>query len=190
MQPTIIIFTGLPGTGKTTLSRKISLQLGLPLIAKDDIKEIMYDEIGWSDKAFSAKLARATLGIMDHVTEQHLKNELSIILESNYSPKLANEKFQSWQKRYGCVIVQIICRTETDVLARRYYKRQHTDRHPGHNDSGTPASYKINFEHRLANEEDQPLDVNGPVRIIDTTNFGMVDSEEIAQWIKLQLAAK
>lgn len=60
MRSTIIIFTGLPGTGKTTLSRHVADSLGIPLIAKDDIKEIMYDEIGWSDKAFSAKLARAT----------------------------------------------------------------------------------------------------------------------------------
>lgn len=184
MQPTLIIFTGLPGTGKTTLSRKIAHILGLPLIAKDDIKEIMYDEIGWSDKAFSAKLAHATFGIMDYISEQHLKNGLSLMLESNYSPKLASEKFQAWQKEYDCTIIQIVCRTETRVLAHRYFERQHTDRHPGHNDNGDPVSYEANFKQRIENGEDQPLDVEGPVRIVDTTNLAAVSPKEIAEWIQ------
>jgi predicted kinase len=189
MQSTLIIFTGLPGTGKTTLSRKIAHTLGLPLIAKDDIKEIMYDRIGWSDKAFSAKLAHATFGIMDHITEQHLKNGLSLMLESNYSPKLANERFQAWQKEYGCTIIQIVCRTDTRVLARRYFERQHTDRHPGHNDNGDPASYEANFKQRIENGEDQPLDVEGPVRIVDTTDLAAVGPEEITEWLQSHISS-
>lgn len=189
MQSTLIIFTGLPGTGKTTLSRKIAHTLGLPLIAKDDIKEIMYDKIGWSDKAFSAKLAHATFGIMDYVTEQHLKNGLSLILESNYSPRLANEKFQTWQREYGCTIIQIVCRTDTRVLAHRYFERQHADRHPGHNDTGDPTSYEANFKQRIENGEDQPLDVEGPVRVVDTTDLAEVSPEEIAEWVQSHISS-
>lgn len=154
------------------------------MIAKDDIKEIMYDEIGWSDKAFSVKLAHATFGIMDYVTEQHLKNHISLILESNYSPKLASKKFQQWQRDYNCTIIQIVCRTDTDVLAQRYFERQHTDRHPGHNDQGTPESYIANFKQRIENGEDQPLDVDGAVQIVDTTDLATLNPKEIAEWIE------
>jgi predicted kinase len=184
MQISLLIFTGLPCTGKTTLSRKVAEALAIPLIGKDDIKEIMYDNIGWSDKAFSAKLAHATFGIMDYITEQHLKNGQSIVLESNYSPKLASEKFRKWQQTYDCTIVQIVCRTDTDVLAKRYYDRQHADRHPGHNDSGTIEEYRASFLQRIENGEDQPLDVEGPVKIVDTTNFAGVNTEEIVVWVK------
>lgn len=184
MRNTIIIFTGLPGTGKTTLSRKVAAALGVPLIAKDDIKEIMYDKIGWSDKAFSAKLAHAAFGIMDYITEQHLKTGISMALESNYSPKLASEQFKEWQKVYNCTIVQVVCRTDLDVLASRYFERQHTDRHPGHNDTGTVESYKLDFERRIENGEDQPLDVEGPVKIVNTADFDMVDVDEIVGWVR------
>lgn len=168
------------------MSRNVANILGLPLIAKDDIKEIMYDEIGWSDKAFSAKLAHATFGIMDYVTEQHLKNGLSLILESNYSPKLASGAFRALQEEYGCAIIQVVCQTDVPVLARRYFERQHTDRHPGHNDTGDPQSYEANFKQRIQNGEDQPLDVEGPVRIVDTTDLGTVSPKDVAEWIRSQ----
>jgi predicted kinase len=184
MQTTIIIFTGLPGTGKTTLSRLVADALGVPLVAKDDIKEIMYDSIGWSDKAFSAKLAQATFGIMDYVTEQQLKNGASILLESNYSPVLANAKFQNWQKQYGCTIVQIVCRTDVDVLANRYFERQQTNRHPGHLDNDTVEGYRAGYLKRIENGEDQPLKVDGPTRIVDTTDFSTVDTEDLVRWVR------
>lgn len=184
MQTTLIVFTGLPGTGKTTLSRSVADKLHIPLIAKDDIKEIMYDTIGWSDKAFSAKLAHATFGIMDYITEQHLKNAQPLILESNYSPALASNKFQEWQRTYNCHIVQIVCRTEINILAQRYFDRQHTNRHPGHNDTGTVDEYIRGFHQRIEHTEDQPLAVDGPVRIVDTTDFNTVNVQEITKWIR------
>ncbi len=188
MQPTIILFTGLAGTGKTTLSRKVADILRIPLLAKDDIKEIMYDTIGWSDKAFSAKLAHATFGIMDHITEQHLKNGLPILLEGNYSPKLASAKFQDWQKRYGCTIVQVVCQTDIDVLAHRYLERRRTTRHPGHIDNSTVKSCKADFKQRTEDGQDQPLSVDGPVQIVNTTDFSEVDAQKIAEWIKSRLS--
>jgi hypothetical protein len=124
---------------------------------KDDIKEIMYDNIGWSDKTFSAKLAHATFGIMDYITDQHLKNGKSIALESNYSLKLASEKFQNWQKKYDYIIVQVVCRTDVGVLAQRYFECQHVNRHPGHVDSGTIEEYREDFLRRIENGEDQAL---------------------------------
>lgn len=190
MQTTIIIFTGLPSTGKTTLSREIADSLHIPLIAKDDIKEIMYDKIGWSDKAFSAKLAHATFGIMDYITEQNLKNGHSLVLESNYSPKLASEKFREWQKLYSCQIIQVVCRTDIKILAQRYFDRQHSgDRHPGHNDTGTVDDYIASFHERIENGEDQPLSTAGPVQIVDTTDFSTVNALEITEWVQNHISS-
>lgn len=185
---TIIVFTGLPGAGKTTLSRQVASALRLPLIAKDAIKEIMYDNIGWSDRAFSAKLAHATFRIMEYITGQNLKSGYSIILESNYSPKLASKQFQLWQKEYACDIIQIVCQADTDVLARRYVERNSTNRHPGHiDDSNSVEEHQSEFVERIKGREDQPLDVKGAVKIVDTTDFSTVDVEEIVSWIRQQI---
>lgn len=184
MKSTIIICTGLPATGKTTLSKRIATTLNIPLIAKDAIKEIMYDTIGWSDKAFSAKLAQATFSIMDLAAKQHLRTGRSLILESNYSPKLASKTFRNWQKEYNCKIIQVVCRTDIPVLAQRYVDRQHIDRHPGHNDNVDVAGCEANFRQRVANGEDQPLDVEGEVLVVDTTDFSAVDTDKITEWVR------
>jgi predicted kinase len=176
-----IVFTGLPGTGKTTLSKQMSASLGIPLIAKDAIKEIMYDTIGWSDKAFSAKLAQATFGIMEYVIEEQLRAGNAMIVEANYAPHLASKRFQQWQEQYGCAITQVVCRTELTVLANRYFTRQQSgQRHAGHVDNNRTAD----FERRVAVGEDQPLAVAGEVKIIDTTVFATVEATVVAEWLR------
>ena len=56
--PRLLIVNGLPGSGKTTLSRELAPRLGLPLISKDDIKELLFDQLGWSDREHSKLRAR------------------------------------------------------------------------------------------------------------------------------------
>ena len=38
--PLLILVTGLPCSGKTTLAVRMADELGLPLVTKDDIKEV------------------------------------------------------------------------------------------------------------------------------------------------------
>lgn len=184
-EPLLVIFTGLPGTGKTSISHEVSKKLRLPLIAKDAIKEIMYDEIGIGDKAWSGKLAHATFGIMELMTDQQLRAGHSLILESNYMPSLASTYFQELQTLYEFRCVQVVCRTELAVLASRIHERSFGDRHSGHNDRATAEEHFKNMSRRVKNEEDQPLDIpDSEVIIIDTTDFDTVNIDEIVIAIK------
>ncbi|WP_425432548.1 AAA family ATPase [Hydrococcus rivularis] len=46
MKMLLILISGLPCTGKTTLARKIAQKLQLPLVCRDDIKESLFDSLG------------------------------------------------------------------------------------------------------------------------------------------------
>jgi uridine kinase len=73
MNPTtVILITGHPSAGKTTLARYLSKRLVLPTICKDDIKEILYDTLGWSTLEWSLQLSAAAWTLLyKHVEILH-----------------------------------------------------------------------------------------------------------------------
>ncbi len=58
--PLLVVVTGPPAAGKTTIAREIARRLHLPLIAKDTIKEALFDGLGTGDLAWSQRLGTAT----------------------------------------------------------------------------------------------------------------------------------
>lgn len=185
--PLLVIFTGLPGTGKTSISQHISQSLNLPLMSRDTIKEIMYDQIGIGDKAWSGKLSRATFDIMEYMIEEQLRAGHGLILESNYMSKLASPYFTALQQRYPFHCVQVVCQTELDILTKRAHERGLTDtRHPGHNDRVSASDHRKNNIARIQNGEDQPLEIpDSFVITVDTTDFTAVNMDNIAKQIHL-----
>src|SRR5687768_2133644 len=83
-QPNAVIVTGLPCTGKTTLARRLSADLKLPLICKDDIKETLFDTLGWRDREWSRKLGAATMRLLYMWVEEELAAGRSFIVECNF----------------------------------------------------------------------------------------------------------
>src|SRR5688500_5640391 len=71
--PALIIVNGLPATGKTTLSIQLADALGLALFSKDMFKEILFDTLGWSDRAWSRRLGVASIALLVRVAEAELR---------------------------------------------------------------------------------------------------------------------
>ncbi|MHB8958132.1 MAG: AAA family ATPase [Candidatus Limnocylindrales bacterium] len=69
----IIVVSGPPASGKTTLATSIAHDLGLPLIAKDPIKERLYDALGPGDREWSRWLGRATYPLIFHFLAEQLR---------------------------------------------------------------------------------------------------------------------
>ena len=56
--PLVVLVSGAPGTGKTALLRDLAPRLGLPVIAKDDIKESLGDTLGTTTRVVAATRRR------------------------------------------------------------------------------------------------------------------------------------
>src|SRR5690349_4109605 len=136
----LILVTGLPGTGKTTLSHKLEPLLGVPLVNKDALKEILFDDIGIGDRKWSMKLGVATYNLLYYLIEQHMKSGQTLMVESPFDPKYNDDYFTALQKKHDFYCVQVLCHTNGDLLAERFWERQKTNRHPGHTLDGDDNS--------------------------------------------------
>ena len=176
---TIILITGFPGTGKTTLGKVLSERFKLPFFTKDAFKERMFDTLGWRDKAWSSKVSAASHRIMDYIIEEELKAGRSIILESNFRRTIDSERFKKFQARHDCAVLQILCWAEGEVLYKRFMDRQGTAaRHPGHVEV-PPEMVRA----ELIKGKDTPIDINGETIELDTTNLDTINYTPILDHI-------
>ena len=169
----LIIITGPAGAGKTTLGRRLATDLKLPFFSKDAFKDILFDNLGWQDRAWSQKLGGTSFELLFHVTHCQLQSGHSLIVETAFHPKFHTERFSQFQKQYSFQTYQIYCRTDTRTLFDRFHQRAVSgERHPGHVDHlGTYEEFRSAIEvGKYA-----PLEIEGTFIEIDTTNFNRID---------------
>lgn len=181
-KPKLIVITGMPGSGKTTIADFLGSNLSLPLIEKDKIKEMLFNRLGWSEREWSKKLGMATYDLMDYFIEQQLLNGYSVIIESNFKPEFDSLKFQKWKHLYNCDIIQILCHADNDILYNRFISRANSgERHPGHADANSLKEWKEFFSN--PNNITQPIDVESKIKKVDTSDFSKVNLEDIVVYI-------
>ena len=170
--PVVVIVSGPPCAGKSTIARRIAERFSFPLAGKDMFKELLFDTLGWQDRAWSRKLGFASIELLFQFLEAQLRARRSCIVESNFRPEYTTDRLLDLQGRYGFRLVQIQCVTQGDVLYARFKQRADSgERHPGHCDHATFEELRP----QLLLGRMEPLDIGGVPIEIDTTDFGALD---------------
>ena len=78
--PLVVVVTGPPAAGKTTVARELAARLRLPLVAKDTIKEALFDGLGTGDLAWSQRLGEATYLAMLGIAEESVTAGAGLVL--------------------------------------------------------------------------------------------------------------
>jgi hypothetical protein len=100
-------------------------ELGLPLIAKDTIKEALLDALGTGDLERSQELGRAAHAVMYALARE----QASAVLESHFWAGVSEPDLVA----LGLPLVQVYCRCPVELAYERYLQRVASpDRHAGH----------------------------------------------------------
>lgn len=153
---TLVVVTGNPATGKTTVAKDLGAATSLPVVCKDDIKERLADVLGVGDQSWSKQLGHAASVVLYTVAERMLSAGTSVLLESNFPPELSGPELQGVLARTGADVVQVLVTCPPEIAARRYAER---DRHPIHVETDMPELPPL-----------EPMDLPGPLFVIDTTD--------------------
>jgi predicted kinase len=126
-----LLITGLPGTGKSTLGRRLALRYRVPLLSKDLIKEPLLNVLDAQSAAHSRLLSDASFAALFAVARELLAADLDFILEGNFRP---GEHEQALAGLASVRLAQVLCRLdEATRLARVSLRRG--QRHGGHRDA-------------------------------------------------------
>jgi diadenosine tetraphosphate (Ap4A) HIT family hydrolase/predicted kinase len=170
----IVVVTGPPASGKSTLAATIATRLSLPLIAKDGIKERLYEAFGSGDRDWSRWLGRGTYPLIYHFLEIELRAGRSVVVEGTFGPESADAEFAAEHERYPFEALQLYCFAPDDVLLTRYEARA-PDRHPGHVDGSITDEVRVQLQ---ANRW-RPLSLPGRLVEVDTSSFEALDVDGV-----------
>ena len=151
----IVLISGAPGAGKTTLALPLASRLGWPLIAKDQIKETLFDAMGGVGGSLEES-RRFGAGAMETLWALAARCP-QVVLEANFRPRSDYERARL--VGLGGLVVEVHCVCAVSEAIRRFKARGLAGIHPAH-------PWRLMDDGAFA-EFDRPMGV-GEVITVDT----------------------
>jgi len=184
--PTLVIVSGLPATGKTTLAKALGDALTWPVFYKDHFKELLFesrvDADAVVDRAASRDFGKQSMHLLYAIARELTRCGVDCIIEAYFHPELAAPELT--EVTGAARVIQVHCAAADAVMISRYQARYEAgERHEVHFDAAmvSDLEQRIDSSHR----HPVPLDTAGAGLIEVRSDDGFAPSvEEIAATIR------
>jgi predicted kinase len=123
--PTLVVVSGPPGSGKTTLAHQLARAVGCPAIGRDEIKEGMAHATPDFAPVPSDELTMRTLPVFFGVLELLLRAGVTVVAEAAFQDRIWRPRLEPLRSLARLRIVH--CTVAADVAVRRTLQRRHDD---------------------------------------------------------------
>ena len=157
---TVIVVSGAPGTGKSTIAAAVAADRRWPLLSLDTIKETLADMLGLGDQEWSNRVGDAAAEVVFRLCAQF--------------PQVVAEGWWRGPRRERAVAefagaIEVFCHCDPQLAASRMRSRHGTGRHPIHRDVINPAMLD---DAAALTATVTPLGLGGPLIALDTAQAG------------------
>jgi predicted kinase len=180
-KPQLIIITGRPGSGKTTLAHILAKELRCPVLSRDEFKEGLVNTFDSSHKELGPDVNLTIYNVFFQAAELLLKNNITLIIEAAFQHK-------NWAKKlepllHTAKVCVLLCSVDPQLARDRYIQRGLSDanRERFHGDFGG-QQIKQEMQLPVANYETLKLPV--PTLEVDTTGAYQPEIKDIVSFIK------
>ena len=177
IKPLLVVVTGRPASGKSTLAKMLCAEIRCPLISRDELKEGYIHTTGYRHSHLSAAAALHIYETFFETIGLLVSRGISIVVEAAFQDKLWRPKLLALIEKAEIRIV--LCETTVEIAKARFVDRLGNDpeRDRFHGDAA------VKEQGGLMTDRYEPVNIGVRILAVDTTNQYDPDIKQIIAFI-------